>query len=244
MTVKDKPREVFSTDELLKILDFTYENKGNLPLSSDHNLDQEILEAVFVIGFNTGMRRSDISLLKWENIDFHKKAISKVMEKTQFSVFIPMTNGLYVFLREKYANRQSDEYITPPLAKMYKENSFGISYRFKKMLRHLGIESLKAHDGRSRKTSVKDIHSLRHTFCYLHGVQGTPIVTLQSMVGHMDKRMTEAYMMHQTEELKRNAIDRYSMTSLLPEKKENVNKVFIQDNIEPDQSQSRGGFKF
>ena len=246
MTVKDKPREVFSTEELLKMLDFTYENKGKLPLSSDHNLDQEILEAVFVIGFNTGMRRSDISLLKWEHVDFNKKAISKVMEKTQFSVFIPMTNGLYVFLKDKYAQRQSDEYVTPSLAKMYRENSFGISYRFKKMLRHLGIESLKAHDGRSRKTSVKDIHSLRHTFCYLHGVQGTPIVTLQSMVGHMDKRMTEAYMMHQTEELKRNAIDRYSMTSLLPEKKESLNKISIQDNEpnEPNESQSRGGYKF
>jgi integrase len=105
MTVKDKPREVFSTEELLKMLDFTYENKGKLPLSGDYKLDQEILEAVFVIGFNTGMRRSDISLLKWEHVDFHKKAISKVMEKTQFSVFIPMTNGLYVFLKDKYAKR-------------------------------------------------------------------------------------------------------------------------------------------
>lgn len=130
------------------------------------------------------MRRSDISLLKWENIDFHKKAISKVMKKAQFSVFIPMTNGLYVFLKKKYDNRNSlSDYVTPSLAKMYRENAFGISYRFKKMLRNLGIESLKAHEGRSRKTSVKDIHSLRHTFCYLHGVQGTPIVTLHSMVG-------------------------------------------------------------
>ena len=243
MTVKDKPREVFSTEELLKMLEFTYENKGKLPLSSDYKLDQEILEAIFIIGFNTGMRRSDISLLKWEHVDFHKKAVSKVMEKTQFSVFVPMTNGLYVFLKDKYAKRTSDDYVTPSLAKMYKENSFGISYRFKKMLRHLGIESLKAHDGRSRKTSVKDIHSLRHTFCYLHGVQGTPLVTLQSMVGHMDKRMTEAYMMHQTEELKRNAINLYSMTSLLPEKKESLGKIVIQDNKQ-DQSQSRGEFKF
>ena len=84
------------------------------------------------------------------------------------------------------------------------------------MLSHLEIDSLKSHAGRSRRTSVKDIHSLRHTFCYLHGIQGTPLVTLQSMVGHMDKRMTEAYMMHQTEELKRDAIDKFAMGNLLP----------------------------
>ena len=31
------------------------------------------------------------------------------------------------------------------------------------------------------------------------------------MVGHMDKKMTESYMMHQTEELKREAIERFSL---------------------------------
>ena len=84
------------------------------------------------------------------------------------------------------------------------------------MLKHLEIDSLKSFAGRSRQTSVKDIHSLRHTFCYLHGVQGTPLVTLQSMVGHMDKRMTEAYMMHQTEELKREAIENFSLKPFQP----------------------------
>ena len=79
------------------------------------------------------------------------------------------------------------------------------------MLNVLGIETLKSQEGRSRKISVKDIHSLRHTFCYLHGVQGTPLVVVQSMVGHMDRKMTEAYMMHQTEELKREAIERFSL---------------------------------
>ena len=76
------------------------------------------------------------------------------------------------------------------------------------MLSYLKIEAVKAFDERSRKVSCKDIHSLRHTFCYLHGMQGTPLVVVQSMVGHMDKKMTESYMMHQTEELKREAIEK------------------------------------
>ena len=84
------------------------------------------------------------------------------------------------------------------------------------MLKELKIESLKEQEGRSRKISSKDIHSLRHTFCYLHGVQGTPLVVVQSMVGHMDRKMTEAYMMHQTEELKREAIEKFSMKPFQP----------------------------
>ena len=100
---------------------------------------------------------------------------------------------------------------------MYQENAEGISYRFKKMLESLQIESLKSHSGRSRRTSCKDIHSLRHTFCYLHGMQGTQIIVLQSMVGHLDKKMTESYMMHQTEQLKREAINKFSVKSFHPE---------------------------
>lgn len=39
--------------------------------------------------------------------------------------------------------------------------------------------------------------------------------------------MTEAYMVHQTEELKRNAIEKYSMENLLPDKEEEDNTIFL-----------------
>ena len=224
---KDKPREVFESHELKKIYFFLTEEKGVLPHASNPVLDLIINEAIFFIGFNTGLRRSDISLLKWEHINFQKKAISKVLEKTKETVFIPMTRFLYNFLWEK-SHRKRGEHVTPELAEMYLNNSCGISYRFKKMLEHLKIKSLKSYDGRSRRTSVKDIHSLRHTFCYLHGVQGTPLVTVQSMVGHMDKRMTEAYMMHQTEELKRDAIEKYALGNLLPDASDDIKELAIR----------------
>ena len=227
LVCKDKPREVFESDELKRIYQFLVEEKGVLPFATNPALDLKINEAVFIIGFNTGMRRSDISLLKWEHVNFQKKAISKILEKTKEKVFVPMTGNLYDYLWEKNQNRKG-EFVTPELADMYKNNACGISYRFKKMLEYLGIKSLKSHDGRSRKTSVKDIHSLRHTFCYLHGVQGTPLITVQSMVGHMDKKMTESYMMHQTEELKRDAIEKYALGNLLPEPEDEMKELAIK----------------
>ena len=55
--------------------------------------------------------------------------------------------------------------------------------------------------------------------------------------------MTEAYMMHQTEELKRDAIEKYSMNSLLPDKEDEDNTISLSKPKKPDQSESRGGFK-
>ena len=47
-------------------------------------------------------------------------------------------------------------------------------------------------------------------------MQATPLVVVQSMVGHMDKKMTESYMMHQTEELKREAVEKLASKGFQP----------------------------
>ena len=47
-------------------------------------------------------------------------------------------------------------------------------------------------------------------------MQETPLVVVQSMVGHMNKKMTESYMMHQTEELKREAIEKLAFKGFQP----------------------------
>ena len=207
---KAQRRNVFELYELQKIQKYINENLKKPPVSKQDFEVFDIVQTIFVIGINSGLRKGDICLLKWDSIDFNKKAIEIVTRKTGEKVFIPMTEKLYTFLRKRSEDCEG-EYVTPHLAQMYQVNEEGISYRFKKVLKSLKIETLKSQQGRSRKISVKDIHSLRHTFCYLHGIQGTPLVVVQSMVGHMDKKMTEAYMMHQTEELKREAIERFSL---------------------------------
>ena len=204
---KSKKREVFEIHELEKINQYLKEFKENPSPFKFKRLNFTVNEAIFIIGINTGMRKGDICQLKWSDVDFTKRSITKELSKTKESVFIPISSVLYSFLQEK-AEKPVNEYVTPELAEMYKENPEGISYRFKQMLSEVRIRSVKSFEERSRRISTKDIHSLRHTFCYLHGMQGTPLVVVQSMVGHMDKKMTESYMMHQTEELKRDAIER------------------------------------
>ena len=58
-------------------------------------------------------------------------------------------------------------------------------------------------DGRSRKLSIKDVHSLRHTFCYLAGLQNIPLLIVKAVVGHMSGEMTALYQRHSDMKAKR-----------------------------------------
>ena len=74
-------------------------------------------------------------------------------------------------------------------------------------LTSLGIETTMKVEGRDRLISVKDFHSLRHTFCYIAGLQKMPLLTVQSILGHMTPEMTNLYQKHANMEDKRKALE-------------------------------------
>ena len=206
---KKVSRDVFEREELKLILDFVSDDKS-WATSTKPRLDLIINRALVIIGINTGLDRKSISLLKWSHIDLDRGVLEMVRSKTGEALFVPLSKQLQEYLIEQQAKEDSGiygQYVTPSLARMYLASEHGVSYRFKKMLEHLGINNTKEVEGRSRRVSNKDIHSLRHTFCYLHGINGTPIRVIQSMVGHMTAKMTESYTLHETEESKRYAIN-------------------------------------
>lgn len=201
-----KKRDIFELSELKAISDYLEEGKmWTFRTYENRKQTIVILKSIFIIGINTGLRRGDICMLKWEDVSFRKNRIDMTVSKNDMVVSIPMNKQLreYLeFMRKKYAG---EKYVTPPLANMYVENPDGISYRFKMMLDQLGINNTKKVKGRAISLSNKDIHSLRHTFCYLHGYNATPIMVLQNMVGHLTASMTNYYMMHSGEEMRNRA---------------------------------------
>ena len=177
-----EPREAFTEDELELIL------KEAPPF----------IRSIFVVGFFTAFREEDIATLKWSDVRFDEGIIRRKLIKTQHSsgaiVEVPIMPPLRDFLMSQKGN--DPVYVLPEHAKMYHDNPTGISYRVKKFLEGLGIQTTKRVAGRTRAISVRDVHSLRHTFCYFAGVAGIPLVVVQSIVGHMTKEMTEHYTAH------------------------------------------------
>ncbi len=186
LSYKPESREAFTEKELELII------KHATPF----------VRPIFIIGFFTALREGDIATLRWSDVLWDRGIIRRKLLKTGNVVEIPMMPPLAAFLKEQVGN--DDEFVLPEHAAMYDSNPSGISYRVKKFLEEdLGIQTTKKVSGRTRVVSIKDVHSLRHTFCYFAGVAGIPLVVVQSIVGHMTPDMTAHYTAHADLETKR-----------------------------------------
>ena len=186
-------RETFTEEELKQI---------NKYLSEDAP-DPDILGPIFFVGINSGLRRGDICTLSGEHVDLNKKVIAKKLNKTGETVTIPISSSLWDFLQNYKIKK--DTPLFPVLFNTYNNVPNSITFKFKQMLKNLDIDNQSNVKGRTRKVSRKDIHSLRHTFCFLHAMKLTPLPVLQSMVGHMSKEMTQQYISHANEQAKKVA---------------------------------------
>jgi integrase len=183
-------REVFTEEELKKI---------------SENAD-DFIYPIFAIGLNTAFREGDICTLKWSDINFEAGFISRKTRKTGAKVLIPLLPSLKSYLLEQKSKSNGSEYVLPEHAEMYLSNQSGINYRVRKFLNSLGIETTKTVKGRTRKVSTKDVHSLRHTFCYQAGLKKIPLLIVKDICGHMTDEMTELYQKHATIEAKREQL--------------------------------------
>jgi len=165
----------------------------------------EFVRAIFIVGFFTALREGDIATLRWSDIIWEHGIIRRKLLKTKNIVEIPIMQPLKVFLEAQIG--KDEEYVLPEHAAMYRDNPSGITYRVKDFLESIEIQTSRAMAGRTRKVSVKGIHSLRHTFCYLAGVAGIPLVIVQSIVGHMTPEMTSYYSAHADRGTKRKKME-------------------------------------
>ena len=187
----EENREAFTPEELRLIYD---------------NLDS-FTRPLFTVAIMTALREGDICTLRWSEIDFEARTIRRIMNKTGRLVEIPIADRLLDYLKAQYTQTGGGEYVFPEHAEMYRRNRTGVSLRIKQFLEGLGIATTRTPAGRTRAVSVKDLHSCRHTFCYLAGMQGIPLAVVQSIVGHMSPEMTAHYTAHATLEDKRRGIE-------------------------------------
>lgn len=192
LDMKNETREAFTPDELKTIYD---------------HLD-DFTRPLFMLAVWTGLREGDICTIKWSDIDFESRLITRKTRKTGARVQIPISDQLYSLLTS--TPRTESEYVFPKHAEMYLTNPSGVSYRVKQFLEGLGIQTTRTPEGRTRAISVKDLHSCRHTFCYYAGLAGIPLAVVQAIVGHMSPAMTEHYSAHASIEDKRRGMKRLS----------------------------------
>lgn len=141
-----------------------------------------ILRPVVLVGMCTAMRRGDCCKLKWDSVDLKNGFISVKTSKTGELAEIP----LFPILRAELENRpRTSEFVFPEAEEMYRTNDFGLTWRFKKALRHAGIKNTQSNnENASQKASVKDFHSLRTTWITMALTAGVPMELVRRVTGH------------------------------------------------------------
>lgn len=183
-------REAFTDAELRLIYD---------------NLDS-FTRPLFTTAICTGLREGDICTLRRGEVDILERIIRRKTRKTGARIEIPIMDELLPILTERMSAAEQSEYIFPELAEEYLRNPSGISRKIKAFLGRLGIITTRVPEGRSRAVSVKDLHSCRHTFCYMMARAGVPLPVVQGIVGHLTPEMTKYYSNHATMEDKRSGM--------------------------------------
>ena len=192
MRGKTEHREAFTPEELKEI---------------GEKADDFVL-ALFAIGTSTGLREGDICTLKWSEVDLNSGWITRRTSKNGNIVTIPILTHLRSFLST--LPREGD-YVLPEHAGAYQRNPSLISSRVKRFLEKpkdkggLGMTTTREVPGRHRRVTIKDVHSCRHTFCFMAAQERVPPNVIQSIVGHIDPEITRIYMDHFTAEQKQAA---------------------------------------
>lgn len=196
------PREIFTEDELLLI-------KEGLK-------DDDFCRPLFTVAALTGLTEGDICTLKWSEVSMLTSIIRHRRRKTGVWVEIPIGTQLGAYLAKL---ERRGEYIFPEHAELFLRGTGAVSDRVTSFLHRLGIETTVKVEGR-KAVSVKDLHSMRHVFCYYAGQAGIPASTVQSIVGHMTPEMTRHYMRHDSAQSKLREIEK--LPSFLSMEKEGI----------------------
>lgn len=183
----------WTNDNPIKDVKFKLKNDNNfrsLTLEEQNRLLEVVkgtyLEGIVIFALNTGLRKSDILPLKWEEIkSYNDKIIHLYVRKTNKYMDMPCTNMLYEFLeRTPKENRHGALFINPLTKQPPKE----IKRAWNTAKRKAGIENFRFHD-------------LRHTVATRLVNAGVPLPTVKKVMTHSDIATTMRYVHTPEEEL-------------------------------------------
>jgi integrase len=149
-----------------------------------------ILRPLLVVALHTGLRRSELFALTWQDVDVKQGVIRVVHTKNGERRELPMSETLRTTLQQ-LPRRLTSDYVFPGKTG---QGLVNIRKRFHRALREAGLEGFVFHD-------------LRHTFASHLVMAGVDLVTVKEFLGHKDLKMTLRYA-HLAPDYKRAAMSR------------------------------------
>lgn len=190
-------------------------------------LKGESIELPFLIGIFTGMRRGEISGLKWECIDFRRNIIrikynrvsigGQVIDKQPKSASSDRSINMVPELAEalKYEKQRQDE-LKLLMGNDFHDEGYVLCFNDGTPIRPNYIsEKFKAWFGRKENAHYHAIspHELRHTFVAIAIAASVPLYEISKALGHNDVTITSRIYAHLLDSTHKNATE--SMAGML-----------------------------
>jgi site-specific recombinase XerD len=144
----------------------------------------------------TGMRRSELLGLTWEDVRFDEKSV-RVMGKGQKERTVPMNEVLvgvlWEFLQSQLPVSPSDHLFHSRTGRPLSRSS--LHDLFKRYVRAAGLDA-----------SRVSLHTIRHSFATMLLTMGTDLRTIQELLGHSEISSTQIYT-HTNPARKKGAVD-------------------------------------
>ena len=149
-----------------------------------------LFQPVFLFACLTGLRKSDIKQLTWENIQPYGDG------------------GMYVTLRMQKTKELVNNPISDEALELIGERGTGIVFTgFTDKLTQTPLKNWLKAAGITKKISF---HCSRHTFGSLQVDAGTSVYTVQHMLGHKNVETTQIYA-NMADESKRESVNRITL---------------------------------
>ena len=150
----------------------------------------EYLKGIVIVALNTGLRKSNILELKWEQINFDFNFIEVLENKGNKHLLIPLNEKLIQFFNNIPENKRKGYiFINPDTGLPYRD----IKRAWTSSLKAANIENFRFHD-------------LRHTVGTRLAEQLVPVNVIKELLGHSDVHTTMRYV-HSTQGAKLQALN-------------------------------------
>ena len=143
----------------------------------------------------TGQRLVDGLKLEWKAIDFEKRIIKLIPQKTSrrtgTAVYIPLFPQLELELMQC---KRKGRYVLPKLVEQYTRDASSVSRQIKEICTDADIKTAKETELETKRV-VTDVgaHSLRHTFVTIARMAGLPDPMIRQITGHSSQEMVDHY---------------------------------------------------
>lgn len=131
------------------------------------------------LGFQAGLRRGEIAVLRWKDVDFKNKQIYVAPNKTEGHRYVPMVTELRKALESaKKRAKPGTEFVVN-----VGEDRYSPYY----------LSAFYAKETKEKLPFKCGLHKLRHTFASHLVQRGVDLYRVSKLLGHSSIRMTEIY---------------------------------------------------